>query len=120
MTDFDGMLSKQRGLSSHSHVVTELQADLEAGNEFTTLDVDCLQLACLATPAKTVEYIYNCQTEIYSKEEVIDCYENVITAAKKDGTDDLSHACDVATKKYKANHLLGIKSLVIIWTCISM
>ena len=80
VTDLNNMLSKQREISDHSNGVTEVQPD----NDYTTLDVNCLQLACLSTPDKTVEYVYNYLTETHSKDEVINCFQNVIAAAAKE------------------------------------
>ena len=95
VTDVDNMLSKQREISNHSNGVIEIHPD----NEYTTLDVNCLQLACLATPDKTVEYVYNHLTETHSRDEVIDCFQNVIAAAaKEDGIDNLLHARSISIK----------------------
>ena len=80
VTDLNNMLSKQREISDHSNGVTEVQPD----NDYTTLDVNCLQLASLSTPDKTVEYVYNYLTETHSKDEVINCFQNVIAAAAKE------------------------------------
>ena len=53
LIDFENTLLKHKGLSSQSDVATE-----KHDNKFTTLDVNCLQLACLATrPQITLQNI---------------------------------------------------------------
>ena len=64
-------------------------------NEFQTLDVDYLQLACPTTQKDMATNVFETQAEIYSVEETIDCFETLVAVAMEQSTFSAIDVCEI-------------------------
>ena len=51
--------------------------------------------------------MYNHQSEVFSKDEVLDCFDNLIAVAKENGIGHPLDAYEMATKKVQNNVPFG-------------
>lgn len=94
--DFENLVSQNKTRSEPSGPESK-------DNEFQTLDVDCLQLACLSTPEEVAKAVFETQAEMYSVEEATDCFERLVAIAMEESTFHTIEACEIAMKKIEGN-----------------
>ena len=90
--DFENLVSQNKTRSEPSRPESK-------DNEFPTLDVECLHLACLSTPEEVAKVVFETQAEMYTVLEATDCFERLVAVAVEESTFNTIEACEIAMKK---------------------